>query len=310
YLLLPNGFFHAGLMDVESQNKRLESLRTALGGMLKDDGASAFFIRGYGSSYRYDSDLPASKYGYGGQFDYNAVDAGVLLWAIESMCGTAFMGITGTYGRLFLQPLDVKQSQKSAFDKWSVSAYGSMRHDTEFYVGGLVSYGTFKGDVSTLARGKAATLDGRLLNASLTAGKVFEMGYGGFVFDPQVQVIYQYLTFKGVRDIDNVDVKMGNLDQWVARVGGRLVKVLPAVATGHAISFYGKLNFAHAFGEKQFVHLGDAFQLGAFGSSLEAGLGFNAQLVPKLVLHGDLSYQHKLTKAGFFGVTFSGGVRY
>ncbi|WP_246464880.1 autotransporter outer membrane beta-barrel domain-containing protein, partial [Bartonella phoceensis] len=51
-------------------------------------------------------------------------------------------------------------------------------------------------------------------------------------------------------------------------------------------------------------------QLGALGSFLEVGLGFNAQLSPKFVLHGDVAYQRRLTKAGFSGASFSGGLRY
>ncbi|MGF7158174.1 hypothetical protein GGR09_001557, partial [Bartonella heixiaziensis] len=35
-----------------------------------------------------------------------------------------------------------------------------------------------------------------------------------------------------------------------------------------------------------------------------------AQLSSKFALHGDVTYQHKLTKAGFSGVSFSGGLRY
>ncbi|MET3590428.1 outer membrane autotransporter protein [Bartonella silvatica] len=54
----------------------------------------------------------------------------------------------------------------------------------------------------------------------------------------------------------------------------------------------------------------DAFQLGSFGSSLEAGLGFDAKLLPNFSLYGDVLYQHKIYKAGFSGTSFSGGVRY
>ncbi len=54
----------------------------------------------------------------------------------------------------------------------------------------------------------------------------------------------------------------------------------------------------------------DVFHLGAFGSSLEAGFGFNAQFTQKFALNADLAYQHKLAKGGFSGISFSGGVRY
>ncbi|EJF92817.1 hypothetical protein LBE40_00865 [Bartonella taylorii] len=81
---------------------------------------SAFFMRGYGGSHHYTSDLSALKYGYGGNLDYNAVEVGALLKAIESAHRTTTFGIMGTYGKISLQPQDVVENKKSAFDKWSV----------------------------------------------------------------------------------------------------------------------------------------------------------------------------------------------
>ncbi|WP_273760216.1 autotransporter outer membrane beta-barrel domain-containing protein [Bartonella sp. ML70XJBT.G] len=310
YLLLPNALFHTGLMQLTHTNKWLQSLRIVSGGMLERRDNPAFFVRGYGGNHRYRSNLSRLEYGYGGEIDYNAVDAGVLLQTFENVYGATSFGVIGSYQRLSLQPLDVEQSRKSSFDRWGVTAYGGMQGDTGFYADGLLSYGLFKGDVHTLARGKTATLKGKSLRASLTSGKAFVIGDDDVIFDPQVQFVYQRLQFDKTRDIDNFDIDMGTLDQWVARIGGRLTKVLPASDEAHVVSVYGKLHVSHDFSKKQFVQFKDAFQLGAFGSSLETGLGFNAQLSPKFTLHGDLVYQHKLTKAGFSGTSFTGGLRY
>ncbi|VEJ45861.1 autotransporter outer membrane beta-barrel domain-containing protein [Bartonella vinsonii] len=310
YLLLPNSVFHAGLMDINNQNRQLEILRTSSSGMVEMHGKPTSFLRGYGGSYRYVSDLSALEYGYGGDLSYNAVEAGVLLHTIENANSALSFGVMGTYGKLSLQPMDVERSQKSTFDKWTATAYGSMQHDAGFYVDGLLSYGMFKGDVLTLARGKTATLKANPFSVSLTGGKEFATGYEGFVVDPQIQVVYQHLHFDKAHDVDDFDIEMGKLGQWVARVGGRLTKMFSASEKERDISMYGKFYFTHAFEEKQAVHFKDAFQLGAFGSSLEAGLGFNAQLSQKFALHADLSYQHQLNKAGFSGISFSGGLRY
>ncbi|WP_273782708.1 autotransporter outer membrane beta-barrel domain-containing protein [Bartonella sp. ML69XJBT] len=310
YLLLPNALFHTGLMNITHTNKWLEPLRIVSGGMLERRENPAFFVRGYGGNHRYRSNLSRLEYGYGGELDYNAIDAGVLLQTFENRYGASSFGVIGSYQRLSLQPLDVEQSRKSTFDRWAATAYGGMQWDTGFYADGLLSYGLFKGDVHTLARGKTATLKGRSLSAALTSGKAFVIGDDDLIFDPQVQIVYQRLQFDKARDIDAFDIEMGTLDQWLARIGGRLTKVLPAADEAHVISLYGKLHVTHNFGKKQFVQFKDAFQLGAFGSSLETGLGFNAQLSPKFTLHGDLVYQHKLTKAGFSGASFTGGLRY
>lgn len=168
----------------------------------------------------------------------------------------------------------------------------------------------FEGDVLTFVRGKTATLKGKPLNVSLSAGKAFTTGEEGFIFDPQIQLIYQHLQFHKAHDIDRFDVEMGKLDQWAMRIGGRLTKTLAAFEKDRIVSFYGKLHVSHGFRGKQSVYFKDAFQLSAFGSSLEAGVGVYSQLSSKLILHSDLMYQHKLTKAGFSGIHFSGGLRY
>ncbi|WP_175869011.1 autotransporter outer membrane beta-barrel domain-containing protein [Bartonella gabonensis] len=310
YLILPNSLFHAGLIDISNQNKQLEIQRVNPREMLEIRENPTSFLRGYGGSYHYDSDLSALEYGYGGDLGYYALEAGVLLQKIENVENVISFGVMGSYGKLCLQPLDVEQSQKSTFDKWTATVYGSMQHDTGFYVDGLLSYGLFKGDVLTLARGTTATLKGNPLSVSLMSGQKIATGYEGLVFDPQAQIVYQHLHFNEVRDIDNFDIEMGKLDQWIVRIGGRLVKTLAAPEKNRDVSFYGKVHFSHDFGKERSVRFKDSFQLGAFGSSLDAGFGLNARLSENFALHGYLVYQHKLSKGGFSGISFSGGLRY
>lgn len=310
YLLLPNAFFYTGLMDVKNQNKQLEALRVTATGMPEIYENPALFLRGYGGSYRYGSDLSALEYGYGGNFDYNGVEAGLLLQTIEDANIAMSFGVMGAYGKLSLQPKDVEQSQKSAFDKWTATAYGTVQQDEGFYVDGLFSYGFFKGDVLTLAKGKTATLKGNSLSASITSGKSIMTGHKGLVFDPQIQVMYQKLRFDKTSDVDEFDVDMGKLGKWIMRTGVRLTKTLSTLQAGRIVSFTGKMHFVRGFGGSQSVHFEDDFQLGDFGSFLETGLGFNAQLSSKFAFHGDVTYQHQLGKAGVSGMSFSSSIRY
>ncbi|WP_273788243.1 autotransporter outer membrane beta-barrel domain-containing protein [Bartonella grahamii] len=310
YLLLPNTLFHAGLVDMTTQNKTVETMRNAFHSSWKDDEKPAFFLHAYGGSHHYASNLSAFEYGYGAELDYSALEAGVLLNETESLYSRTFFGALGNYGNFSLNPQDVEQSKKSAFDKWSVGAYGSLQHDTGFYIDGVLSYGLFKGDVLTLARGKVVALKGKQFSGSLTSGRTFATGYKGVIFDPQIQVVYQRLQFNPAHDVDNIDVDLGKFHQWVGRVGGRLSKTLNVSEEGRVVSFYSKLSYLHSFEDKQFVSFKNDFQLGFFGSSLEAGLGFNARLSSKLSLYGDINYQHKLTKAGFSGASFSAGLRH
>lgn len=310
YLLIPNALFHGGFIDLTSQNKKFEAMRNTAGGSLKSDKNSAFFVRGYGGSYHYDSNLSAFEYGYGAKLDYTALEAGVLLKEIESLSSRTFLGITGTYGSLSLHPENVEYSKKSSLDKWAIATYGSFQHDTGLYMDGMLSYGLFKGDVSTLARGKAATLKGKQFSTSLTGGKAFATGYKGVVFDPQMQVIYQHLQFDRVRDVDHIDVDLGKFAQWTGRIGARLSKTLNTSKVGRVVSLYSTLYFSRSFVDRKLVSFKKDFKLSDFGSPLEVGLGFNAQLSPKLTLHGDIIYQHRLTKAGFSGASFSAGLRH
>ncbi|MCZ2204452.1 autotransporter outer membrane beta-barrel domain-containing protein [Bartonella sp. A05] len=310
YLLSPNALFHSGLIDISNQNKRLEAMRTFSDWLLKSDENPAFLVRGYSGSYDYASNLSAFEYGYGADLGYNAIESGVLLYTKERRFGSTSFGVMGTYGKLSLQPQNVENSQKSTFDKWSITTYASVKHGNGFYGDGLLSYGLFKGDISTLSRGKTASLKSNPISASLTVGRAFMMGFEGFVLDPQMQLVYQRLLFDKTNDVDGFDVEIGSPDQWITRVGGSLTRSLAEAEKERVVSFYSKLYFTHSFAGKQFVHLKDAFELGALGSFLEAGLGFNAQLSKKIVFHGDMTYQHKLTKAGFSGTSFSGGLRY
>ncbi|WP_208438456.1 autotransporter domain-containing protein, partial [Bartonella vinsonii] len=102
---------------------------------------SAFFVRGYGGNYHYASNLSAFEYGYGAELDYSAFEAGVLLKKTDRTESRTFFGLMGTYGSLSLHPLNVEQSKKSTFDRWSVSAYGSLQDDMGFYVDGLLTHG-------------------------------------------------------------------------------------------------------------------------------------------------------------------------
>ncbi|MET3589944.1 hypothetical protein ABID23_001035 [Bartonella silvatica] len=310
YLLLPNALFQVGLVNISNQNQQSKILRNGSHRLSSVDNSPVLSMSGYGGSYHYVSDLSKFEYGYGGDLEYNALEAALFLEIIENVYHRMSFGVTGTYGKFFLQPQGVEKSQKSTFNQWSISAYGRIGYNTGFYLNGLLSYGLFKGDVFTYARGKTATLKGNPFNVSLSSGKVFVTEYKGLVVDPQIHLIYQNLQFYKSRDINGFDIDIGKIDQWVMRVGGHLTKTFEAFEKDRIISFYGKMHFVHCFGEKQVAYFKDTFQLGSFGSFLETGLGIHSQLSSKVILHGDLNYQHKFKKAGFSGIRFSGGVRY
>ncbi|WP_146023878.1 autotransporter outer membrane beta-barrel domain-containing protein, partial [Bartonella bovis] len=92
-------------------------------------------------------------------------------------------------------------------------------------------------------------------------------GYEGLIFEPQMQLVYQYLMFNSARDIGGGDIKIGSPSQLTTRLGGQLTKTLTRIGRERLVSFYGKLHLMSSFGGKQFVQFKDTFQVGMFGSS-------------------------------------------
>ncbi len=130
------------------------------------------------------------------------------------------------------------------------------------------------------------------------------------MFEPQAQLVYQRLMFSTLSDVDGFEVNMGKPHQWLVRVGGRLIRTVIPIGNNHTVSFYGKVNVIKAFANHGTIQIGDTFRLDSMGSSLEGGIGINAQLSEKIALHGDITYQRKLPKAGISGTNFSGEIHY
>ncbi|ALE02933.1 autotransporter outer membrane beta-barrel domain-containing protein [Bartonella ancashensis] len=303
YLLLPNTLFHVDLMDVKNQHKLFETAVNLL-------RPSAFIMNGYGGAYKYASDLSAREYGYGADVSYSALQIGAVLKTTEIGKNVLSFGAAGSYGHLLLKPKEVEYSLRDTFDKFSVMTYARVQRDGGLYAEGSISYGFVRGDVTTAARGKTAHLRGIPVNLSLTGGRPFAVKYGKFTVEPQFQVVYQKLFMSKVRDVDGFDVNFDHPDQFTARIGGDVSKMVWDLEKDGAVSLYGKLYMTKSYGKEQSVFFKDAFRLSSFGSYLEGGVGVNAELSSAVVLHGDVLYQHRLGDAGFSGISFSGGLRY
>lgn len=308
YLVAPTALFQAGLMDISNLHSRLGEIRQNKMG--DSSGQGEFFLRTYGGTYDTSSNRSALNYGYDGDMQYAAIQAGGNLYAIETANSITRFGLSGSYGELSFEPKHVYGSEKNDIDKWTVSAYATYLRDNGFYVDGIISYGGFSGDVSTSLRGKTAKVKGDSFAVSVETGMPFETSIAGLVIEPQSQLVYQRLMFDTQRDIDNFRVDLGDQDQWTARVGGRLVKTLQPTAQGRVVSVYGKLNLLTSFGDGGTVNFGDNFKLGDFGSAIEGGLGINAKMSENFSLYGDVAYQNKIEKAGISGATFNAGMRY
>ncbi|WP_375632830.1 MULTISPECIES: autotransporter outer membrane beta-barrel domain-containing protein, partial [unclassified Bartonella] len=226
YLVMPNALFYSGLTDMAKQNALLANIRTSVLGK-EEEKQTGFFLYTYGSTGTLSSERGPLKYGYGADIRYAALQAGVTLAAIEGQNTTTHLGLVGTYGQLSFTPKDMKDAGKNTLDKWAITAYGSIQHNSGFYIDALLSYGILKGHIANAIRGNTAKLnDAKMLSISTTVGKEFVTGMEGLTFEPQAQVAYQHLMFNTIEDADNFTVDMKNPSQWLVRIGGRLTKTI------------------------------------------------------------------------------------
>ncbi|WP_051406288.1 autotransporter outer membrane beta-barrel domain-containing protein, partial [Bartonella clarridgeiae] len=304
YLVMPNALFSAGFSDISEQNKALTDMRAI-------SLENTFFLSSYGSTATVSSNHSALEYGYGANIRYGGVQAGVALGVLENQNTTTRFGLLGTYGQLSFTPKDMEGATKSTLDKWSISAFGSMQNRNGLYLNALFSYGLVKGHIKIANIGNIAKLnDVNTLSTSAIIGQQFTTSIEGLTFEPQAQLAYQRLMFDNISDGNDLEINMNNPHQWLVRIGGRLTKTIAAVENGHAISLYGKLDMINTFGDGDTIQVSDSFRLDPMGASVAGGIGINAQLNQKIGLHGDVSHQHKLQKAGISATSFSGGIRY
>ncbi|WP_375643987.1 MULTISPECIES: autotransporter outer membrane beta-barrel domain-containing protein [unclassified Bartonella] len=310
YLIMHNAIFSSGLADVNNQNTLLDNMHSTVFG-LEGHKKKGIFLSTYGNKVTLSSSYSPLEYGYGADVHYAAIQAGMTLATLETQNMTANLGLLGTYGKLAFTPKDVEGSDKSILDKWSFTAYGNLHHDNGLYVNALFSYGILNGHITTALIGNTTELNNTdTLNISATIGQKLATGVEGVSFEPQAQLMYQHIAFGTLSDIDGFQVNIKTPHQWLVRIGGRLTKTMLPIEKDRVLSFYGKLNVIKAFGEKRTIDVTKSFHLDSMGSSLEGGLGINAQLSKNIALHVDVNYQHKLQKAGISGINFSGGMRY
>ncbi|WP_139412275.1 autotransporter outer membrane beta-barrel domain-containing protein [Bartonella mastomydis] len=241
---------------------------------------------------------------------YAALQAGAILIAREGQNINTHFGFFGTYGKLSFAPKNAESSHKKMFDKWSLTAYGNIQHDSGSYASGFLSYGILKENMrKDFIEDTPQIKNSKILGAAATVGQKLSTGFEGVILEPQAQIVYQRLILGSPSDNisssadssssndDSFKINISKPDQWLLRIGGRLTQ-----NKGHVLSFYGKLNMIKTFSKN--------FKLAAMGSLVEGGFGIQAHLSPNIELHSDLSYQHKFKKVGISGINISAGMRY
>jgi len=313
YLTAPTALFQAGLLEVDSFHRRIGEMRLGAAEDA-DNGRGNFFWRGMNSHYNYTSNLPATQYGYNANIRYTAMQFGGNLYGFESDNSLWLFGLAGSLGQLSFTPHHPLGSNKTTMDRWNIAGYVSYLNQLGFYVDTVLSYGGFRGTVSSSDYGRGAKLTGNSLTASIEAGMPFVLNDACWSVEPQAQLIYQRLSFG--RDVDSSAalpgqagflVDLGTPQQWVARLGMRLKKET-VTKQGYPATLYGKLNLIHGFGKNDKVWAGNEFKLGKFGTHLETGLGMSVDMSKNSRFYGELAWQERISSAGSSGFRFNSGI--
>ncbi|WP_375683891.1 autotransporter outer membrane beta-barrel domain-containing protein [Bartonella sp. AP285QHHD] len=302
-LVMPIAMFAVGFSDVNNQNILLDNMQITMFEP-KDHPERGVFLSSYGNKSTFSSKVQAKQDGIQADIRYAALQAGATLIALKDQNISSNFGLFGTYGKLSCTPKNKESFQKNMFDKWSLTAYGNIQHDSGIYASAFLSYGIFKENHATaLIKHTSKVKNSKTLGAAATVGQKLSTSFEGVILEPQAQLVYQRLMLGSLSDKssfsddDNSKIDISKPHQWLLRIGGRLTQ-----NKGHALSFYGKLNMIKTFSEN--------FSLAAMESLIEGGFGIQAHLSQNIELHSDISYQHKFKKAGISAINIAAGMRY
>lgn len=308
YITLSTALFNAGQMDIDQLHRRLGEIRDAQIKGLPKQGE--VFVRAYGYSMDYTSSRSFTNYGFDSTQDYAALQLGGSAVALDDTRGTLRVGLAGSYGKLQFEPDAIDGWSKGDFDNGKISAIATFQAREGWYIDAIVFGGWFDGHAETAMRGRVGKLSGTSIGASLEAGYPIALGWQNLVVEPQVQVSWQHLMFNSSTDMDNIRVRLGDHDQGLLRVGGRLLRAFET-DDGRFVTPYLKVNLLQGFAENGSVDLsGVRFGTGRYGTAVQVGGGITGMLSDRLAIFGDAAWQHQLTDGGFDGWALNGGVRY
>ncbi len=308
YIALPNALFEAGLQDLDSLHRRLGEIRDDQ--LVKAPTDGEVFIRGFGGALSYTSNRSFIDNGVNATQDYGATQFGANWIARNSPDGTLRAGLAATLGQLWYEPHAIEGASSGLFDTETLVGALTWQSTAGWYVDGLLSGGLFNGTVSTGARGQALSTNGTSFAASLEAGYPIALGWQGLALEPQLQIVYQNLSFARKTDADAIDVNLGNQSEGVFRAGARLIRPF-ASSDGALYSAYLKANVLTGLGGGGGVVLGGVpFATGTFGTSIQVGAGANGKINRNLSIYGDVAWQDGVAGGGSRGWQINGGVRY
>lgn len=305
-LVAPLALQNYGATVMGTLNRRLGEIRG--NDVPPPDNRAEMFSRVIGSSGSYRSNRSFDSYGYDFDQDIEAMQIGGNWLHLADQDQNLRLGAAVTIGSTSVRP-KARDAEDSKFrlDARSLALTGTWQHKSGWYVDGVLSAGTFSGDISTDASGKAGRIQGNSLEASLETGKAFTLD-NGFVVEPQLQLMSQTFSLDNHTDMDGVKTRWADNTFLTARGG---VKVTIPVHSAPDWKPYVAANLLQTWGGNDDVKLADtSFTPGTVGTAMQLQVGATGRISRNLSLYGDLSGQQRIGGHGVSSVSANVGIRY
>jgi outer membrane autotransporter protein len=304
-LVAPLAMQNYGATVMSSLTRRLGEIRGEQ--VPPPDNRAEMFSRVIASSSSYRSNRDFDDYGYDFHQDIQAMQIGGNWLHLADQDQNLRLGAAVTIGSTSVRPkTEDAESSKFRVDARSLALTGTWQHKSGWYVDGVLSAGTFDGDIETDKSGKAGKIKGNSLEASVETGKAFALD-NGYVIEPQLQLMSQTFRFDDHTDVDGVHTDWSDNTYLTARGG---VKISIPVPSAPQWKPYVAANLLQTWGGNNEVKLADtSFTPGTVGTALQLQVGATGRLTPNLSVYGDLSGQQRLGH-GTSSVSANVGIRY
>jgi Autotransporter beta-domain/OmpA family len=230
---------------------------------------------------------------------------------VNNDAGTLRLGMFGTLGRLWYQPSAVDGPSKGEFNTDSLAGSVTWQSQQGWYVDAILSGGMFDGSITTPSRGQTVGFNGTSLSASVEAGYPIPLGRPDLLLEPEIQFVYQHLSFPTRTDVDGIGVDLGGPNQGIFRGGVRLIRRFTG-PNGMLLTPYLEANVLQGVGGGDPVRLNNFdFDTGQFGTAMQLGGGITGTITRNLSLYGEIAWQPTIGgNGGFRGWVFNGGLRF
>jgi outer membrane autotransporter protein len=313
YLTAPLAMFEAGYLDIATLHQRLGEIRYDDGSASGGDNADLskeVFARAYGGQFNYTSNVAFKDFGYNTSIDAAAVQFGGTILRQQGSDGVWRYCLAASFGHVWWSPSAVDGNSNGNVNRYTFYGTATYQANAGWYADGIVFGGLFDGYVSTDTASHESNMDGTTAGLSLESGYPFRLTASGLSLEPQVQVVWQHLSFDTKTDVNGIVNDLGGQDSALLRLGFRLAQPLQLQGK-YPLTPYFKFNFLQPLTAGGRAVIGQSpFEVGRNGSSMQVGAGITGKLNSRLSIYGDALYQRRLVSYGSNGWLANAGLRY